>query len=618
LCGIFATVGRSNVSNIISEGLKKLEYRGYDSAGICFETKENVFEIIKSSNSNYPVDALIKKLNNQKNSYYAGIGHTRWATHGLVNNTNAHPHLSFSNNLSIVHNGIVENYSFLKKLLIRKNVELKTETDSEVIASLIDMQLSCSENIQSAIFSVFNLIEGINTIAIMHKNYPGKIFGYSTDHSGGLVVGRNQSNNFLSSDVYALENVCNSIYLTNKDELVTISKNSIEIIDKDYKKINPKELPIAKINKKQILEKFNYKTKFIIEKEILEQKEILTNLINQRIIENSKNTFPEIDNKKITNSNKFIFTGMGSSYNSALFGSLMFEEIIEKDCKAEFSSELKRKKIINPEETTLFAISQSGETADTLEAIKNCRLQGVNVITITEHKNSKASIYSDSFIQLGTGKENSVAATKTFSSTLMLLNAIAINFLCIFDMQIGLSRELKKNYEHFHKNILDIFTCCDNNYSKASKLITDSNKVLFVGKHLNYPIVKEASLKFQEIAKINSNAFIEGELKHGPNALLDEFTSVISIIGPEDDVKKSIGSIREIISRGSNVIVISYKAFHEFKDLSDNILIINNKNKYAFSILATIILQKLAFFSSLNLGLDPDRPKNLAKTVTVE
>jgi len=296
----------------------------------------------------------------------------------------------------------------------------------------------------------------------------------------------------------------------------------------------------------------------------------------------------------------------------------MFEEIIEKDCKAEFSSELKRKKIINPEETTLFAISQSGETADTLEAIKNCRLQGVNVITITEHKNSKASIYSDSFIQLGTGKENSVAATKTFSSTLMLLNAIAINFLCIFDMQIGLSRELKKNYEHFHKNILDIFTCCDNNYSKASKLITDSNKVLFVGKHLNYPIVKEASLKFQEIAKINSNAFIEGELKHGPNALLDEFTSVISIIGPEDDVKKSIGSIREIISRGSNVIVISYKAFHEFKDLSDNILIINNKNKYAFSILATIILQKLAFFSSLNLGLDPDRPKNLAKTVTVE
>ena len=517
-----------------------------------------------------------------------------------------------------MHNGIVENYNFLKKLLIRKGIDLKTETDSEVIGNLIDLQMSCSEDIPSAIISIFKMIEGNNTIALMHKNFPGQIFGYSTDDSGGLVVGTNNTNAFLSSDAYALENICDSIYSTKKHDLIVISKNSLEITDLNSKKVDPKKLSVENMDKEKSLVNYNLKTNFMIEKEIFEQKEILKNLIEKRIINYPKFTFPEIDKNLLLNTKKFIFTGMGSSYNSALFGSLLYEEFIEIECKVEFSSELKSKKIINPESTILFAISQSGETADTLEAIRNCRAQGVNVISIIQEKNSKASNNSDSVILLNTGKERSVAATKTFSSTLLLINALALNHLYLLNGETDFLESMKNNYHTFDESILDIFTSFDNKFHNASQIMSDSNRVFFIGKNSNYPIAKEGSLKLQEIAQINSNAFTEGELKHGPNALLDRFASVVSIIGPEDDVKKSISSIREIISRGSKVIIITYVENSELNDLSDNVFVISNKDKYAFSILATIVLQKLAFFSCLNLGLDPDRPDNLAKTVTVE
>ena len=618
MCGIFASVGKSDVSNFIIEGLSHLEYRGYDSAGLCLDEKNHDFKVLKTSNSRYPVNILRKKINLDNRKYFSGIGHTRWATHGVVNNINAHPHLSYSNNLSIVHNGIVENYNFLKKLLHRKGVILKTETDSEVIGNLIDLQLSCSINIPSAIISIFKMIEGINTVALMHKNYPNKIFGFSSDESGGLVVGKNSTNYFLSSDAYALQNVCDSVYSTNKNEIITISNESLEITDINSQKVNPKLLSFETYNNVNSYLDNNLKTNFLIEKEISEQKGILKNLIDSKILGNSKLSFSKKSQDKLLKSKKIIFTGMGSSYNAALYSSLIYEDILEIDCKLEFSSELKSKKIINPETTTLFAISQSGETADTVEAIRNCKSQGVNVISIVEEKNSKVATNSDSYILLTTGKERSVAATKTFTSTLILMQSIVINHLSILNEKIDLLENLKNDYNSFNDNLIKIFKSFENNYNDVSKLISDSSRVFFIGKNLNFPIAKEGALKLQEIAKKDTNAFTEGELKHGANALLDKSTSVISIIGPEDDTKKSIGSIREIISRGSKVIVITHEKNQELLDITDHIFILDNKNKYSFSILSTIILQKLAFHSSLNLGLDPDRPDNLAKTVTVE
>jgi len=309
---------------------------------------------------------------------------------------------------------------------------------------------------------------------------------------------------------------------------------------------------------------------------------------------------------------------MGSSYNAAHYGSLLFEDLLNIDSKSEFSSELKNKKIIDPKHTTLFAITQSGETADTVEAINNCKKQGVNIISILEEPNSKAAKISDSYLKLETGKEISVAATKTFSSTLLMCISICIYIANLINLKTDLIFEIIKGFEDVENNITKVLDSSDYDYLEVSKLISTAKNVLLIGKGLTYPIIREGSLKLQEISKINSNSFIEGELKHGPNALLGEDSVVISIIGPTNNINKSINALREIHSRNANIITISYCENEEISNLSKYNFVIENNNPYIFPLLAVLPLQKISFMSALNLGLDPDRPKNLAKTVTVE
>ena len=618
MCGIFGCVGEKDVSSLIIKGLKRLEYRGYDSAGLCLETDDSNFEILKSSNSNYPVDVLSKSLEKSKISSNAGIGHTRWATHGPINNINTHPHFSYSKNISIVHNGIVENYDFLSKFLIRKGVNIFSQTDSELIAHLVDLMLCSKGNLQSAIFSVSNMLEGSNTVALMSKEIPQTIFGFTTNSSGGLVVGEKNNYRFLSSDSYALENFCDSVSFTSKDDLVIISNNSLKIIDQNNLPTFPKNINLIKDNNDNSHEFKDLQTNFIIEKEISEQNGALKKIIKKRILDKPQEAFPEINRHRLLSSRKIIFTGMGSSYHAAQYGSLLFEDLLEIDTKVEFSSELKNKKIISPDQTTVFAITQSGETADTIEAIRNAKQQGAYVISIVEESNSKAAINSDSYLLLETGKEISVAATKTFTSTLLMCNSICIYLASLLEKNSHLITRLTEDFMKIDNNMQKVLDCCDYDYLKVSKFISDSEKVFFIGKNLSFPIVNEGSLKIQEISKINSNSFIEGELKHGPNALLDKNSTIISIIGPCENINKSISSLREIASRNANIITISFVENSEIQDLSNYSFVIENNNKYIFPILSVIPLQKLAFMSALNLGLDPDRPQNLAKTVTVE
>ena len=618
MCGIFACVGKKNVSEKIINGLKRLEYRGYDSAGICLNDTNNNFEIIKSYNSNYPVDVLEKSLNKSKIYSESGLGHTRWATHGIVNNINTHPHLSFSKNTSIVHNGIVENYDYLKKFLSRNHIEVSSQTDSEIIAHLIELKLCCKNQIEDAIFSTLKMIEGINSVALMTNDEPGKIYAFSTDESGGLVLGENDFYKFISSDSYALENECEKVIFTEKNELIVVSKDDYKILNNLNITNYPKEVYLKENQESIVINQNKLQTNFIIEKEIFEQNQVLKKIIDKRIFSDSKDSFPEINKHKLLNSSKFIFTGMGSSYNAAHYGSLLFEDLLNIDSKSEFSSELKNKKIIDPKHTTLFAITQSGETADTVEAINNCKKQGVNIISILEEPNSKAAKISDSYLKLETGKEISVAATKTFSSTLLMCISICIYIANLINLKTDLIFEIIKGFEDVENNITKVLDSSDYDYLEVSKLISTAKNVLLIGKGLTYPIIREGSLKLQKISKINSNSFIEGELKHGPNALLGEDSVVISIIGPTNNINKSINALREIHSRNANIITISYCENEEISNLSKYNFVIENNNPYIFPLLAVLPLQKISFMSALNLGLDPDRPKNLAKTVTVE
>tara|TARA_B110000116_G_scaffold184558_1_gene159968 strand:+ start:2298 stop:4154 length:1857 start_codon:yes stop_codon:yes gene_type:complete len=618
MCGIFGCVGKKDVSEKIINGLKRLEYRGYDSAGICLNNINNDFEIIKSYNSNYPVEVLKKSLNKSKIYSVSGLGHTRWATHGIVNNINTHPHLSFSKNTSIVHNGIVENYDYLKKFLLRNNIQISSQTDSEIIAHLIELKLCCKNDIEEAIFSTMKMIEGINSVALMTKIEPDKIYAFSTDDSGGLVLGENDSYKFISSDSYALENECKKVIFTEKNELVVVSKENFKILNKSNISRKPKEIYLKENKENTFINQNDLQTNFIIEKEISEQNQVLKKIIDTRIFSDSKDSFPEINKHKLLNSSKFIFTGMGSSYNAAHYGSLLFENLLNIDSRSEFSSELKNKKIIDPQHTTLFAITQSGETADTVEAINNCKNQGVNVISILEEPNSKAAKISDSYLKLESGKEISVAATKTFSSTLLMCISICIYIASLLNINTNLIIELIKGFENIENNIKKVLDCCDYDYPEVSKLVSTAKNVLLIGKNLTYPITREGSLKLQEISKINSNSFIEGELKHGPNALLGEDSVVISIIGPTNNINKSINALREIHSRNAKIITISYCKNEEISSLSKYNFVIESDNQYIFPLLSVLPLQKISFLSALNLGLDPDRPQNLAKTVTVE
>jgi len=618
MCGIFGCVGNNNVSSFLIDGLKRLEYRGYDSAGLCIQKSDSSFEILKSSNSNYPVAVLEKLVNSSKISGNLGIGHTRWATHGVVNNENTHPHLSFTKSVSLVHNGIVENYDDLKKFLLRNNVPIQSQTDSEIIAHLIDLKLNCKLDIEKALLSTLKMLEGINSVALMSKTFPDKIYAFSSDSSGGLIIGENKYNKFISSDSYALESFSDFINFTDKDELIVISRNSVKIINDLNSSRIPKKINVSKKPEVQKDLNGNYETNFILEKEIFEQNTILSNLINKRIFQNIEDKFPEINKHKLLNSRKFIFSGMGSSYNAAHYGSLLFEEILNIESKLEFSSELKNKKIIDPKGTTLFAITQSGETADTIEAIKNCKNQGVNVIAIVEEANSKAAKISDSYLLLETGKEISVAATKTFSSTLIICLSLCIQIANLLNINSNEIVKLLKAFATLNENISKVLACCDYNYQDVSEYILNSKNVFLIGKNLTYPIVREGSLKFQEISKINSNAFVEGELKHGPNALLERKSLVFSVIGPDDNIKKSINTLREINSRHADIITISFCANDEIAELSKYNFLIESDNPYLFPILAVLPLQKLSFLSAVKSGLDPDRPKNLAKTVTVE
>ena len=330
MCGIFGCVGNNDVSSFLVDGLKRLEYRGYDSAGLCIQKNDDSFEILKSSNSNYPVAVLEKLVKSSKISGNVGIGHTRWATHGVVNNENTHPHLSYSKSVSLVHNGIVENYDDLKKFLIRNNVSIQSQTDSEIIAHLIDLKLNCKFDIEKALLSTLKMLEGINSVALMCKTFPDKIYAFSSDSSGGLIIGENKYNKFISSDTYALEPFSDFINFTDKDELIVISRNSVNIINDLKPHRVPQKVSVSK--KRKVLKdlKGAFETDFILEKEIFEQNITLSNLINKRIFQDIEDKFPEINKHKLLSSRKFIFTGMGSSYNAAHYGSLLFEEILNK------------------------------------------------------------------------------------------------------------------------------------------------------------------------------------------------------------------------------------------------------------------------------------------------
>ena len=606
MCGIIGINSNKSVSSSIVNSLKKLEYRGYDSAGIATLSSGLINEV----KSEGRVDNLEKNSLVQKMDGTIGIGHVRWATHGLPNSINAHPHSS--QNVSVVHNGIIENSTLLKKFLVGKGHKFKSQTDTEVIVHLITENLK-TDNVVNSIKKTLKSLHGSFALGIIFKDHPNFIIG--ARRGSPLAVGYGPNENYLGSDSYALKSMTNKITYLNDGEFCVIKKDHVEFFNEEGIKINKKVLELSSDEEKY--DKGDYK--HFMAKEIEEQPHTLKNGIKEYIdnLNNDINiyNFPW----KINQISSITLIGCGTAYHSCLMAKYWFEELTSLDVNVDIASEFRYRKNRFKKETLYVFVSQSGETADTYAALDICNKNGMKTCAVVNVIESSIARDSEFVLPIHCGTEIGVASTKAFLGQILILYILAL--------KLGLLREdLKK--ELFLKKLKDLkelpklvekTLLIDNKIQNISNTFNESKGSMFLGRGFSYPIALEGALKLKELSYIHAEGYPAGEMKHGPLALIEEGMPVV-VLAPRDSYyKKTISNMQEVIARGAKVLLITNKSKDEV--VSENIwetLEVESANEDLLPFLLTIPLQKLAYYSALKKGFDIDKPRNLAKSVTVE
>ena len=606
MCGIIGINSNKSVSSSIVNSLKKLEYRGYDSAGIATLSSGLINEV----KSEGRVDNLEKNSLVQNMDGTIGIGHVRWATHGLPNSINAHPHSS--QNVSVVHNGIIENSTLLKKFLVGKGHKFKSQTDTEVIVHLITENLK-TDNVVNSIKKTLKSLHGSFALGIIFKDYPNFIIG--ARRGSPLAVGYGPNENYLGSDSYALKSMTNKITYLNDGEFCVIKKDHVEFFNEEGIKINKKVLELSSDEEKY--DKGDYK--HFMAKEIEEQPHTLKNGIKEYIdnLNNDINiyNFPW----KINQISSITLIGCGTAYHSCLMAKYWFEELTSLDVNVDIASEFRYRKNRFKKETLYVFVSQSGETADTYAALDICNKNGMKTCAVVNVIESSIARDSEFVLPIHCGTEIGVASTKAFLGQILILYILAL--------KLGLLREdLKK--ELFLKKLKDLkelpklvekTLLIDNKIQNISNTFNESKGSMFLGRGFSYPIALEGALKLKELSYIHAEGYPAGEMKHGPLALIEEGMPVV-VLAPRDSYyKKTISNMQEVIARGAKVLLITNKSKDEV--VSENIwetLEVESANEDLLPFLLTIPLQKLAYYSALKKGFDIDKPRNLAKSVTVE
>ena len=606
MCGIIGINSNKPVSVSIINSLKKLEYRGYDSAGIATLSSGLINEI----KSEGRVDKLEKNSLVQNMEGTIGIGHVRWATHGLPNSINAHPHSS--QNVSVVHNGIIENSTLLKKFLIGKGHKFKSQTDTEVIVHLITEHLK-TDNIVNSIQKTLKLLHGSFALGIIFKDQPDLIVG--ARRGSPLAVGYGPNENYLGSDSYALKSMTNKITYLNDGEFCIIKKDHVEFFNEDGTKINKKVLELSSDEEKY--DKGDYK--HFMAKEIEEQPITLKNGIKEYVdfVNDDINiyNFPWKENE-ITS---ITLIGCGTAYHSCLMAKYWFEELTSLDVSVDIASEFRYRKNRFKKETLYVFVSQSGETADTYAALDLCKKNGMKTCAVVNVIESSIARDSEFVLPIHCGTEIGVASTKAFLGQILILY--------ILSLKLGLLRkDLKK--ETFVQKLKDLkelpklveqTLLTDNKIQTISNTFNEAKGSMFLGRGFSYPIALEGALKLKELSYIHAEGYPAGEMKHGPLALIEEGMPVV-VLAPRDNYyKKTISNMQEVIARGAKVLLITNKSKDEV--VSENIwetLEVETTNEDLLPFLLTVPLQKLAYYSALKKGFDIDKPRNLAKSVTVE
>ncbi len=606
MCGIVGITSAKNVSSSILNSLRKLEYRGYDSAGIA--TLEN--GIIKEVKCEGRVDVLENSLSKQNIDGNIGIGHVRWATHGVPSTVNAHPHSS--DKVSVVHNGIIENSTILKKLLIKKGYVFKSQTDTEVIVHLITDYLK-KNNIKNSIIKMLKKVHGSFALGIIFQDQPDLIVG--ARRGSPLAVGYGPNENYLGSDSYALKSMTNKVTYLDDSEFCIIRKDGVEFFDENGNKINKKVLELSKSD--QEYDKGDYK--HFMAKEIDEQPTTIKNCINEYInkISNSINiyNFPW----KERDISSILLIGCGTAYHSCLTAKYWFEQMTSLDVNVDIASEFRYRKNKFKIDCLYIFVSQSGETADTYAALDLCNKNKVKTCSIVNVVESSIARDSKFVLPIHCGPEIGVASTKAFMGQMLVLYILCLKLAYerkeldkkTFSLKVKSLRELSKNVK---KTLLT-----EDQIQSVSKSFVDAKGSMFLGRGYSFPIALEGALKLKELAYVHAEGYPAGEMKHGPLALIEDGMPVV-VLAPRDDFfKKTISNMQEVIARGAKVLLITNKSKDEV--VHENIwqsIKVENVNDDLLPFLITIPLQKLAYYSALNKGYDIDKPRNLAKSVTVE
>ena len=606
MCGIIGINSSKPVSATIINSLKKLEYRGYDSAGIATLYDGSINEIKSEGRvDNLEKSSLVKNMEGT-----VGIGHVRWATHGLPNSINAHPHSS--QNVSVVHNGIIENSTLLKKFLVGKGHKFKSQTDTEVIVHLITENLK-TENIVESIKKTLKSLHGSFALGIIFKDEPDLIVG--ARRGSPLAVGYGPNENYLGSDSYALKSMTNKITYLNDGEFCIIKKDHVEFFSEDGTKINKKVLELSSEEEKYDKGDF----KHFMAKEIEEQPITLKNGIKEYI--DTSNNDINIHNFpwKINEISSVTLIGCGTAYHSCLMAKYWFEELTSLDVNIDIASEFRYRKNRFKKDTLYVFVSQSGETADTYAALDICiknRMKTCAVVNVIE---SSIARDSEFVLPIHCGTEIGVASTKAFLGQILILYILAL--------KLGLlNQDIEKKV--FTKKIRDLqdlpklvekTLSIDNKIQTVCGTFNDAKGSMFLGRGFSFPIALEGALKLKELSYVHAEGYPAGEMKHGPLALIEEGMPVV-VLAPRDNYyKKTISNMQEVIARGAKVLLITNKSKDEV--FSENIwetIEVESANEDLLPFLLTIPLQKLAYYSALKKGFDIDKPRNLAKSVTVE
>jgi glucosamine--fructose-6-phosphate aminotransferase (isomerizing) len=606
MCGIIGINSNKPVSGSIINSLKKLEYRGYDSAGIATLSSGLINEV----KSEGRVDKLEKNSLVQNMEGTIGIGHVRWATHGLPNSINAHPHSS--QNVSVVHNGIIENSTLLKKFLVGKGHKFKSQTDTEVIVHLITEHLK-TDDIVNSIQKTLKSLHGSFALGIIFKDQPDLIVG--ARRGSPLAVGYGPNENYLGSDSYALKSMTNKITYLNDGEFCIIKKDHVEFFNEDGIKINKKVLELSA--DEENYDKGDYK--HFMAKEIEEQPITLKNGIKE-YVDNANNdiniyNFPW----KINDISSITLIGCGTAYHSCLMAKYWFEELTSLDVNVDIASEFRYRKNRFKKETLYVFVSQSGETADTYAALDLCRKNGMKTCAVVNVIESSIARDSEFVLPIHCGTEIGVASTKAFLGQILILYILSLKLgLLRKDLEKGQFNEKLKDLKNLPK-LVEQTLLIDNKIQTISNTFNEAKGSMFLGRGFSYPIALEGALKLKELSYIHAEGYPAGEMKHGPLALIEEGMPVV-VLAPRDNYyKKTISNMQEVIARGAKVLLITNKSNDEV--VSENIwetLEVESANEDLLPFLLTIPLQKLAYYSALKKGFDIDKPRNLAKSVTVE